>query len=143
MIFPIAPTRQRVEGWPGGECVRASWATLLGLPVDSVPPLDPGSCRAAGEDQAARERRWLRGLGLRLVEVRAPEGESLPDAVLDAVPPGLHLISGVSPRGWGHRCVGWGGRVLWDPHPSGAGLSSVFSVGLVVSLTRSAKPTQR
>lgn len=123
----MTPTTQRIEGYPFGECVRASYATLLDLPLYHVPRFDPGALRP-GELQGDRERRWLALLGFLLLEV--------PPAPLSAVPKDLlgapHLMSGLSPRGFGHRCVGLMGQVLWDPHPSRAGLTSVWSVGFLV-----------
>ena len=100
------------------------------MPLDAVPRFDPAVLRD-GEKQRDRERAWLATLGLDLIEIStAPE--QLPDDVLGAVPDSLHLISGLSPRGFGHRCVGYGGRLLFDPHPSRAGLLNVWSVGFVV-----------
>jgi len=125
----MIPVTQRVEGWPHGECVRATYASIFGVPIETVPPFDPASLN--GQDQRDCERRWLATLGLDLKEIStAPE--NLPQAVLDSVPHVTHLISGMSPRGFGHRCVGWGGKVLFDPHPSRAGLTKVYSVGLLV-----------
>lgn len=123
----IRPVTQRVGGSPHGECARASLATVLGLPLDAVPPLDPASCEAAGETQDSRERRWLRGLGLDVV--RVPVADS---ADLDRAPCVTHLMTGVSPRGLGHRVVGWGGRMIHDPHSSRAGLVRVLSVEFLV-----------
>lgn len=127
----MTPTTQRIEGFPFGECVRASYATILDLPLRLVPRLDPGGLWP-GEDQRAREREWLSMIGLDLIEIPpAPMGD-LPQEVLDEVPQVYHLISGRSPRGFGHRCVGYGGRIAWDPHPSRAGLISVTSVEFLV-----------
>lgn len=123
----MTPTTQRIEGHPFGECVRASYATILDLPIDQVPRFDPGAL-ARGEQQGARERAWLALLGLDLLEVPPASLAAVPRALLG----GPHLMSGLSPRGFGHRCVGLRGRVLWDPHPSRAGLTSVWSVGFLV-----------
>lgn len=126
----FTPTTQQREGYPYGDCVRASYATLLDLPLAAIPRFDPAVLRP-GESQRARERRWLATLGLELVELStAPD--ALSQDVLGLMPPVPHLISGLSPRGFGHRCVGYGGRIAWDPHPSRAGLLKVWSVGLVV-----------
>jgi hypothetical protein len=43
-------------------------------------------------------------------------------------------MSGISPRGYGHRCVGIGGKLVWDPHPSREGLLTVYSIGMLVPL---------
>jgi hypothetical protein len=123
---------QRTEGWPGGECVRASYATLLGVDIDLIPPLDPGTAARKGQDQGNMERAWLSSIGLDLVEIAVDPYDTIPQEVLDCVPEVPHLMSGISPRGYGHRCVGIGGQVAWDPHPSRAGLLTVYSVGLLV-----------
>lgn len=129
----LNPTTQRVTGWPYGECVRASYATLLGIPIDHIPRLDPGSLRE-GEEQGDRERAWLASIGYGLVEITTDPDDTMPDIVLGCVPEVYHLMSGISPRGFGHRCVGFAGRVAWDPHPSRAGLSSIYSIGFLVPL---------
>lgn len=128
-VLGFTPTTQSREGWPLGDCVRASYATILDLPLEAVPRFDPAIL--GGEEQRDKERRWLSSLGLTLVEISSAPDE-LPNEVLGLIPPGLHLISGISPRNLGHRCVGMGGRVVWDPHPSRAGLTRVYSVGLLV-----------
>lgn len=129
----MKPVTQTRFGWPGGNCVAASYATILGMPIDAVPRFDPGS-GAIGEEQGRRERAWLRSIGLGLVEISTDPEESLSQEVLDCIPPIEHLMSGISPRGYGHRVVGIGGRVAFDPHPSRAGLVSVYSIGLLVPL---------
>jgi len=134
-MIGFSPTTQTRQGWPYGNCVQASYAAILDLPLDEVPRFDPAILGSEG--QGERERRWLRSLDppLDLIEVQVPPG--LPPSFLpEVVPPVEHLISGLSPRGFGHRCVGWGGRVLWDPHPSRAGLTRVYSVGFLVPLAR-------
>jgi hypothetical protein len=127
----IRPQTQRVTGWPHGECVRASYATILNIPIEEVPRFDPGSLDA-GEAQGDREREWLASLGLGLIEIKAEK--ELPQEVLDCMPKVPHLMSGISPRGFGHRVVGIGGRLMFDPHPSRAGLVTIYSVGILVPL---------
>lgn len=122
-MIGFMPTTQTQEGFPYGDCVRASYAALFGVPIEAIPRFDPASLKT-GETQHDKERRWLRSLGLDLMDVRPDEAG---DTVL-----GEHLISGLSPRGFGHRCVGVNGRVVWDPHPSRAGLVEVWSIGLIV-----------
>lgn len=128
----LTPTTQRTFGYPSGECVQASYAALLDLPLSSVPRFDPEALN--GDDRREREQEWLASIGFYLIEISTSPNEELPKAVLDCVPPMEHLISGLSPRGYGHRCVGFGGKVLWDPHPSRAGLVKVYSVGFLVPL---------
>jgi hypothetical protein len=128
----MIPVTQRIEGWPNGECVRAAYATILGLPIDAVPRLDPGISAVAGQVQGNRERMWLSTLGLGLYEISCDPQYSLPQEILDSVPEVPHLMSGISPRGFGHRVVGIGGKIVHDPHPSRAGLVSIYSVGILV-----------
>jgi hypothetical protein len=123
---------QRVFGWPNGECVRASYATILGLSIEDVPRLDPGAAALSGQEQADRERAWLASIGLGLVEFSTAPDKGLPQELLYGVPNVPHLMSGISPRGYGHRCVGVGGRVAFDPHPSRAGLTTVYAIGFLV-----------
>ena len=132
--MPRSGVTQRVEGYPYGECVRATYATLLGLPIERVPRFDPAVCDALGQEQGDRERQWLTSLGFDLVEIGVEPPAELPPEILACVPNVPHLISGISPRGFGHRCVGVGGRVAWDPHPSRAGLATVYSIGLLVPM---------
>jgi hypothetical protein len=119
--------------------VRAAYATILGIPIDLVPRFDPAKCDAVGQEQGDLERQWLATLGIDLVEIATnpenpPPDNELPQEVLDCVPEVPHLISGVSPRGFGHRCVGVGGKVVFDPHPSRAGLATIYSIGLLVPM---------
>lgn len=117
---------QTAFGWPDGNCVRASWATLLGVPIEDVPHFDPRFL--AGRDQLTEERKWIRGLGYDVVVVPA-------NAELDVSPDVCHLVSGLSPRGpFGHRCVGRGGKLVWDPHPSHLGLLEIWSYTFLVPL---------
>ncbi len=122
-MIGFMPTTQTQEGYPYGDCVRASYAALFGLPIESIPRFDPASLRP-GESQQQKERRWLRSLGLDLIEINPARAAS--------TALGEHLISGLSPRGFGHRCIGVDGQVAWDPHPSRAGLVEIWSIGLVV-----------
>jgi hypothetical protein len=131
----MRPVTQRIEGWPYGSCVQAAYATLLGLPIDAVPRFDPAATTLAGVEQHVREREWLASIGYDLLEISTDPSESLAPEVLECIPDGMpHLMSGVSPRGFGHRCVGIGGELAWDPHPSRAGLLTVYSVGFLVPL---------
>ena len=122
----MRPVVQTAGGYPFGDCVRAAWASLLGVPIGQVPRFDPGHLGAAS--QLAPEREWIRGLGYDTVVVPAGADMDIPADV-------PHLITGLSPRGqFGHRCVGRGGRLAWDPHPSHAGLREVWSFTFLVPL---------
>src|SRR6266852_706305 len=114
----MRPVTQTTFGYPHGSCVRAAYASILEIPLEDVPPLDPGTAALMGQDQHALEREWLASIGLNLVEISTDPDDSLPEEILDCVPEVHHLMSGISPRGYGHRCVGIGGKLVFDPHPS-------------------------
>lgn len=90
-----------------GNCLQAAMASALGLDLDAVPHF------AAFEDWPAAVDLWLRGRGLTA-------------RVVEWIPPGRSIVIGSTVRGTGrHAVVGDDCRVVWDPHPSQAGLTSV------------------
>lgn len=93
-----------------GDCFRAAVATVLDLPVGKVPHFV-----ALGHYWWLWAfNAWCAGRGLRYDNVLA-RGVT-PDSDV------LHIRSGVSPRGVNHAVVAIGGEMVFDPHPSGAGL---------------------
>ena len=89
-------------GFPYGECVRASYASLFGVPIEYIPRFDPGAGfdKALGMNQREYERSWLNFIGFDCIEIVAEGGDKaqLPSDLLDASPRGYHLISGKSER---------------------------------------------
>ena len=113
---------QTIFGKPNGNCFSTCIACLLGVPVDAMPnfvgdhPGDDGKWHKAASA-------WLAERGLALDDF-ALDAEEVEAARVPRWAHGRELIaSGKSPRGdWGH-CVLWrDDELLWDPHPSGAGL---------------------
>lgn len=102
------------DGIPG-DCWRSSLASLLGLEPEEVPHF------ALYLSWWFETRRWLQGRGLDLAYLPADD-ERLEDFEPD-VPV---MVGGGSPRGdFGHCVVGTiGGQLVWDPHPSRAGIRS-------------------
>lgn len=121
---------QDTVGFPRGGCVRAGYASLLGLPLEAVPRLDPEANDVTGVPQQIRERQFLRANGLLIVEITAV-GDQLPDAVLASAPPVFHTMTGLSPRGFQHRVVGFGGQIAHDPHPDRSGIFYCNAVGFL------------
>lgn len=104
----ILATPELVEQGVYGNCMQAAVATVLRKPMDAVPHFGafawwPGALRL-----------WLRGEGLDYTVVKAPP-----------IPQGRAMLCGRSPRGYAHAVVSEGGEVVWDPHPSRAGLTVV------------------
>jgi hypothetical protein len=131
-MIGVIPTTQRVTGWPFGDCVRSTYSAILEIPIEQIPLLDPGTSERLGQDQGDRERMWLATIGLDLLEIGVNPPDELSPEILACAPDVPHLMSGISPRGYGHRVVGIGGKVAWDPHPSRAGLVTVYSIGILV-----------
>lgn len=102
------------DGIPG-DCWRASLASLLDLEPEEVPHF------ALYRSWWEETRRWLQGRGLDLVFIPADdERVGLVEVDLPV------MVGGPSPRGdFGHCVVGTlDGTLLWDPHPSRAGVRS-------------------
>lgn len=104
-----------------GDCFRCSIASILELPASEVPHF-------CGIDEWTDEPcdkwrghliKFLEPLGLFYFEIQF-DAKILPEwsGVLDC----HHTISGISPRGTRHTCVGKGGVVVHDPHPSRLGI---------------------
>lgn len=134
----LSPQVQPHIGWPYGECVRASYASLLDLPMAAVPRFDPGTRKEP--DQTIAERKWLRSIGYDLIIVDAGPGVPAP-----LIPSDLdHLLFVTTSRGpHGHRVVGRGGKVIWDPYPGGSEVTSIVSYYFVVPRVVRARPPRR
>lgn len=132
----MKPVDQTAFGFPGGNCFSACVASLLELPLDDVPYFmgdeieesDPGAWWKRFLD-------WLRPRGWWAVCFELKD---------DWRPPGLHLLSGVSPRRpgskWHHTVVaGPGGEVVHDPHPDRTGVLTEHDVIILIPIDPSRK----
>lgn len=122
-----------------GNCVQASIASILDLPLSSVPHFSEGNDLPApdgGYEESRRINRWLKNRGLVMVEIGF-SADSLKDwqAVFDRTGAEFyHLMCGVSSRGFNHMTVGKNGRVIHDPHPEGGELlpyNGTYSIGFL------------
>lgn len=90
-----------------GNCLQAAVASALGLELDAVPHF------GAFTWWEPATRLWLRGRGLDW-------------RMVGAIPAGRSVVVGETVRQTGqHAVVGDAGEVVWDPHPSRAGLATV------------------
>lgn len=101
-----------------GNCMQASVASILGLPLDEVPHF--AETGDAGDVWDAFEE-YLLGKGYC---VHMLSKNSRPD--------GLYLATGKSLRGVSHMVVMHGDKVHHDPHPSKTGLIDIDFVYLLV-----------
>lgn len=91
-----------------GNCMQAAIATVLGRPLDGVPHF------AAFAWWPGALRLWLQGEDLDYTVISGPE-----------IPQERAMLVGKSCRGHGHAVVSEHGRIVWDPHPSRAGLTEI------------------
>jgi hypothetical protein len=101
----VIPVDQTLFGMPDGNCMAASVASVLELPLEAVPNL-------ARLD-------WLPTLA----SVADEHGFCL--RVSAAPPPGHAIACGDGPRGFMHAVVVEHGRTVHDPHYERAGLVNV------------------
>jgi len=93
------------------DCVRACVATILELPIESV----PNFVAERGCVWLDRLREWLLPRGLTAINVSFSDSDE----------PGLGILcgaGGAGPRGCDHEVVWRDGEVVWDPYPGGGGL---------------------
>ena len=90
-----------------GNCLQAAVASALGMKLDAVPRF------GAFTWWEPAARLWLRGHWL--------DWRTVP-----GIPAGRSIVVGSTVRATGsHAVVGEGGEIVWDPHPSRAGLTEV------------------
>lgn len=111
-----------------GDCMRTVIACLLDLQPQDVPHFLHDGCD--GGVFMERIDAYLESKGLALVGV--PFSDT-PDKVMEAMtynnPNITYMISGQSARGVNHVVIARNGEILWDPHPSNAGLSTTCKDG--------------
>ena len=102
-----------------GDCLRAATASLLGVPLESVPHFvadNPGE----GSDWYFAWEDWLREQGWLLVLFPGDRSFEC-----------NYLAAGKTERGTHHIVVMNDGEMVHDPHPSRAGLLSVSETYLL------------
>lgn len=113
-----------------GDCHRAAIATVLGLPIESVPHFGAGG--PPTDEFWRRERQFLSGFGL-LGAQCAYAGEMADVLHTVSTLNGLdivYLLGGLSRRGNDHTVVCRGNRIIHDPHPDASGLVGPCSDGM-------------
>lgn len=96
-----------------GNCLQAAVASLLKMPLDAVPHFSAFLWWIGAAEL------WARGLHPALT-FRSAKVEGVDD-----IPLFRHILCGPSPRGVSHSVIAEEGRVVWDPHPTRAGLTGV------------------
>lgn len=114
----MTPVKQNVlfvkDGIGNGNCLAASLASLLDLPLWMVPPFEQMFGRG---EWRRRVDQWLgRMFGLEMARTDGHKPDGLPE---------FYIASGLSPRGVAHAVIYRRGEIAHDPHPSDAGIASV------------------
>jgi hypothetical protein len=94
-----------------GNCMQACVASVMKMPIEAVPHFAQFLWWPMAMEL------WLRGFDLTMKGERTT-----------VIPDRLCIVGGQSPRGVSHVVVGYGGQVVWDPHPSREGLVSIRDV---------------
>jgi hypothetical protein len=111
-----------------GDCFNACVSSILDIPLEQI------DYYRSDDTWYADFQNWLAPRGLAYVEI----GNVMPTPFYRFPLPVLAIGGGPSPRGveGGHACVielrGWQKVVVHDPHPSGAGIEEIKTVGLFV-----------
>lgn len=124
----MKPVDQTIFGDKKGNCFAACIATILEVPLESLPNF---AVEFTGDDWAERMAEWLmEHLGVSVINVEVKDEASC----LRCLNGVEHVVGGKSPRGdFGHCVVAVGGKVVHDPHPSRAGLLEVWDYTLFVA----------
>jgi len=106
----MIPVDQTLFGVPGGNCFAACVASILELDICEVPYF-------------MQDNRWKP----RFKEwIAYEQGKHIEFYPLDGkwFPPQIYIMHGTSPRG-NHCVIADGSRIIFDPHPSRAGLVTI------------------
>ena len=113
-----------------GDCLRATVATLLGLPAEDVPHfvragIEAGDCPAGCDDDGTDDHDHGYAWWDSLLDFLMNRGLWVQHLPTDDPPPRPHLASGPGPRGPQHVVAVDADGIVHDPHPSRAGLLDV------------------
>lgn len=108
---PIKQTKLHDPPNQHGNCLRACYASVLEIPIDSIPEFE----EMDEKSWWPAELKWANTLGLQLI---CFDGEYHFE--------GYYFLAGKSPRGdFNHIVVYENGQMVHDPHPDGTGIESV------------------
>ena len=110
-----------------GNCYAACVATVLGVPLAEVPHIVELGMQLNGTDDKVAW--WALTVGFMAARGYWPVQL---DSLADAEPGELVLVGGPSPRGVSHQTIYRDGELWHDPHPSRAGLVSIYTDDLIV-----------
>lgn len=136
----MKPVKQTKFGPVEGNCFNACIASLLEVDIDVIPDIPPGT------DWLTAKKKWdewlLENYSVYLLDV---EFDDRTIRMADHLQ-GYHIMSGTSPRAeypdrTAHSVVGFEGRMVHDPHPSGDGIKPGAHITYSVIVSRGQNPT--
>ena len=113
-----------------GDCMRASLASVLELPIEKVPHFGNLPVRECWHEYI----KFIGKNGYGLYSINIGAGEKHPVMLEDECE--YYFMIGPSPRdiNISHQCVGYKGKLVHDPHPDKTGLKSLRSIEILVKL---------
>lgn len=115
---PVMQTFFRDEHGEPGNCVQASVASLLELPLEAVPHFFAGKDETNYHEGWVMFTDWFEALGIYPREIQVKDEGHGPHPAWTW----HHLASGKSPRGIDHMVIRSGFDIVHDPHPDGGGV---------------------
>ena len=119
-----------------GDCFRCCIASILELAAEDVPHFYDGEAffDESGVVGLQRLQDWLAKRGLHFLEIEW-KADYLHN--WDKQLSFHYTMSGISPRGHQHAVVGFGGKMVHDPHKSRAGIApenGMYRIGIICKL---------
>ena len=115
-----------------GDCARAAVASMLGIPIESVPHFFEDHSEKEEYDQEKVDQandhiqEFVAGHGYRVVKLLYHGENTPPEQIMQAIEdlnPGLrYLLIGESKRGTNHVVICRGGEIDHDPSPNKTGI---------------------
>jgi hypothetical protein len=132
----MKPIHQTTFGQDNGNCFSACIASILEVPLGTV----PNFCKDSTGNWRENTNIWLAQFGLAYIDIHL--AGDLRDNLVDYW--GYHVIAGKGPRGVQHAIVGYKGVPYFDPHPSGKMLlpDQELEYGLFISRMQRSEPPQ-
>lgn len=103
----MKPVFQTRHGWPDGNCLMASLASIFAVTLEECPDLGPANVEY-GPDYWKEIQGFARARGMEPVWIER-------ERTVAAPPAGYAIVSVMQPNGIPHACVSLDGRIVHNP----------------------------